>query len=298
VSFPTSAPGTPYRFRCVLSSFLQISGLAFAHVLAEEDIQRACDEEGVDFGQPKDEQQKIIYTPAVTLWAFLSQVLFQGEQRSCLAATARIVVFMASLEIRMSDNSGPYCRARAKLSESLLQRMTLDVARGCEKAIPKEWLWHNRHVYLADGTTVSMLDTDDNQKAYPQHGAQKKGVGFPIARMVLLLSLATAMVAAMSLGPYQGKPEKVSGTFCILWWPSSRPHRRLKPKPLDHPLCPPLIAKGLSSPNTTPNRLQLRLRLRCVHMCGPTARPCHGPIRQKLLLLRGAKLPTPQSQKR
>jgi putative transposase len=205
VSFPTFALGTPYRFRCVLSSFLQISGLAFAHVLAEEDIQRACDEEGVDFGQPKDEQQKIIYTPAVTLWAFLSQVLFQGEQRSCLAATARIVVFMASLEIRMSDNSGPYCRARAKLSESLLQRLTLDVARGCEKAIPKEWLWHNRHVYLADGTTVSMPDTEDNQKAYPQHGAQKKGVGFPIARMVLLLSLATAMVVAMGLGPYQGK---------------------------------------------------------------------------------------------
>jgi hypothetical protein len=53
--------------------------------------------------------------------------------------------------------------------------------------------------------------------------------------------------------------------------------------------------KRLSSPNTTPNRLQLRLRLRCVHMCGPTARPCQGPIRQKLLLLRGAKLPTPQT---
>jgi hypothetical protein len=179
--------------------------LAFAHVLAEEDIQRACDEEGVDFGQPKDEQQKIIYTPAVTLWAFLSQVLFKGEQRSCLAATARMVVFMAALEIRMSDNSGPYCRARAKLPERLLKRLTLDVAHGCEKAIPKEWLWHNRHVYLADGTTVSMPDTTANQDAYPQHGTQKQGVGFPIARLVVLLSLATAMVSGMALGPYQGK---------------------------------------------------------------------------------------------
>jgi hypothetical protein len=72
------------------------------------------------------------------LWAFLSQVLFQGEQRSCLAATARIVVFMASLEIHMSDNSGPYCLARAKMHERLLKRLTLDVAHGCEKAIPKE----------------------------------------------------------------------------------------------------------------------------------------------------------------
>jgi hypothetical protein len=116
-----------------------------------------------------------------------------------------MVVFMAALEIRMSDNSGPYCRARAKLPERLLKRLTLDVAHGCEKAIPKEWLWHNRHVYLADGTTVSMPDTPANQEAYPQHGTQKQGVGFPIARLVVLLSLATAMVSGMALGPYQGK---------------------------------------------------------------------------------------------
>lgn len=205
MSFPTSASGTPYRFRCVLTSFLQTPGLAFAKVLAEEDIQRACHEEGVDFGQPKEDDQKVIYTPAVTLWAFLSQVLFKGEQRSCLAATARVVVFMATLEIRMSDNSGAYCRARAKLPERLLERLTLDTARGCEKAVPKKWLWRNRHVYLGDGATVSMPDSPANQDAYPQHGTQKKGVGFPIARLVVLLSLATAMVTGMALGPYQGK---------------------------------------------------------------------------------------------
>jgi hypothetical protein len=189
----------------VLTSFLQTPGLAFAKVLAEEDIQRACHEEGVDFGQPKEDDQKVIYTPAVTLWAFLSQVLFKGEQRSCLAATARVVVFMATLEIRMSDNSGAYCRARAKLPERLLERLTLDTARGCEKAVPKKWLWRNRHVYLGDGATVSMPDSPANQDAYPQHGTQKKGVGFPIARLVVLLSLATAMVTGMALGPYQGK---------------------------------------------------------------------------------------------
>ncbi len=205
MSFRTSARSLPQRFRLVLTSFLQVSGLAFADVLAEDDIQQACDEEGVEFGQVDDDSQKIVYSPAVTLWAFLSQVLFKGEQRSCLAATARVVVFMAALEIRVSDNTGQYCRARAKLPESFLRRLTLDVARGCEKAVPKEWLWHNRHVYLADGTTVSMPDTEENQEAYPQHGTQKKGVGFPIARMVVLFSLATALVSGMTLGPYQGK---------------------------------------------------------------------------------------------
>lgn len=205
MSFRTSARSLPQQFRLVLTSFLQVSGLAFANVLAEDDIQQACEEEGVDFGQATPDGRPAVYTPAVTLWAFLSQVLFKDEHRSCLAATARVMVFMAALEVRISDNTGPYCRARAKLPESFLRRLTLDVAQGCERAVPKQWLWHNRHVYLADGTTVSMPDTEENQEAYPQHGTQKKGVGFPIARLVVLLSLATAMVTDMAIGPYQGK---------------------------------------------------------------------------------------------
>ena len=48
---------------------------------------------------------------------------------------------------------------------------------------------------LVDGSTVSMPDTAENQDVYPQHGAQKEGLGFPIARIVVLLSLATAMAS-------------------------------------------------------------------------------------------------------
>ena len=50
-----------------------------------------------------------------------------------------------------------------------------------------------------------MPDTPENQAAYPQQRRQKPGVGFPIARMVVLLSLATAMVCDMAMGPYAGK---------------------------------------------------------------------------------------------
>jgi hypothetical protein len=74
-------------FRCILLSFLNTPGLPFAEVLPEEDMQHVFDEEGVRFGQDED----AVYTPAVTMWAFLSQVLFKGELRACLAATARVV---------------------------------------------------------------------------------------------------------------------------------------------------------------------------------------------------------------
>lgn len=192
----------PSRFRLTLSSFMQSDGLAFADVLPEEAIQQAFAEEDAGFGQDED----AIYTPPLTLWAFLSQVLFKEESRSCAAAVARVVVLLVALgKERPSDDTGAYCRARAKLSEKVIRRLTCEVADGCESAVPRSWLWHGRHVKLVDGSTVSMPDTEANQAGYPQHGAQKEGLGFPIARIVVLLSLATAMVSDMAIGPYQGK---------------------------------------------------------------------------------------------
>ena len=201
MSFSTSTRSLPQGFVLVLTSFLQRSGLAFADVLPEKQIQAAFDAEGVAFAQADDD----VYTPPVTLWAFLSQVLFQKEQRSCLAAVSRVVVLMVALGREISTNTGAYCRARAKLPEPVLQRLTLGVADGCERAIPADWLWHGRHVHLVDGTTVSMPDTEENQTEWPQHGAQKQGLGFPIARLVVLLSLATAMLSGLALGRYMGK---------------------------------------------------------------------------------------------
>ena len=146
-----------------------------------------------------------VYTPPVTLWAFLSQVLFKGEQRSCAAAVGRVVVLLVALGKELSDNTGAYCRARAKLPETVLRRLTYDAMDGSERLIADGWRWKRRTVKLIDGTTVSMPDTAANQAEYPQQTAQKEGLGFPIARMVVLFSLATAMVGGMALGPYSGK---------------------------------------------------------------------------------------------
>jgi DDE family transposase len=60
-------------------------------------------------------------------------------------------------------------------------------------------------VYLADGSTVTMPDTVANQRAYPQPRTQQSGLGFPIARVVVLLALATAALVGAAIGPYIGK---------------------------------------------------------------------------------------------
>ena len=192
----------PERFRLVLLSVLQGSGLPFSDVLTEEEIEDAFDDQESWFAQEEDD----IFTPSLTLWAFLSQVLHKEEQRSCLAAVSRVMVLLVALGREpCAYNNGAYCKARAKLPEKVIERLATRVSNGCEKKIPKTWLWKNRHVKLADGTTVSMPDTPENQEAYPQQASQQEGLGFPVARMVVLMSLATAMACDMAMGPYSGK---------------------------------------------------------------------------------------------
>jgi hypothetical protein len=192
----------PRRFGLIQASFLQAEGLPFAEVLPEEAIQQAFADKGVDFAQEAD----AIYTPSLTLWGFLSQVLHKGEQRSCLAAVSRILVLLVALgRDPCAKNTGAYCRARAKLPEPVLERLAVEVARGCEEQVPQDWLWHQRHVKVIDGTTCSMPDTDENQVAYPQPAAQKAGLGFPILRLVVAFSLATGMLGSAAMGPYSGK---------------------------------------------------------------------------------------------
>jgi hypothetical protein len=81
----------------------------------------------------------------------------------------------------------------------------LHVAHGGEREVPDAWLWRGRHVKLVDGTTISMPDTPQNQESFPQPSSQVPGLGFPIARTVVLMSLSTAMLCGMALGPYAGK---------------------------------------------------------------------------------------------
>ena len=61
------------------------------------------------------------------------------------------------------------------------------------------------HAKLVDGFTFTMPDTLENQEAFPQLSSQSPGVGFPIARACAVISLATASVCDVAIGPYEGK---------------------------------------------------------------------------------------------
>ena len=155
--------------------FLQGGQLPFAEVLSSGCLTEAI----AEIKRPWNDR---IFTPLVTLWVFLGQVL--NADQSCRAAVARLIAHrLARGQRPCSPQTGAYCQARRRLPESFLAGVARQTGRALEAAVDPRWLWKGRHVYLFDGTTVTMPDTRENQAAYPQVYNQKPGLGFPIARL-------------------------------------------------------------------------------------------------------------------
>ena len=187
-------------FHDVVEPFLQQPGLPFAEVLSALTIQQAFAERHGLFATDA------VFSTPIVLWAFLAQVLRDGKGAACAAAVADIATYSQQAERPTpSGDTGDYCRARAKLDLDTLRTLVRQAARQLDAAARDDWLWHGRHAKLVDGFTFTMPDTLANQDAFPQPASQAPGVGLPIARACVVLSLATAAVHDLVVGPYRGK---------------------------------------------------------------------------------------------
>lgn len=185
------------QIKTLRNQFAQQDGLPFANVLSAERVERVLREENAVWSER-------IYTPVVTLWAFLSHVI--SADGSCRKTVARVLAWLvAQGRPACSPKTDPYCKARQRLPEAVLVRLTRETGRHIHDLAEPEWRWKGRRVKLGDGTTASMPDTPANQQAYPQSNTQKAGVGFPILRMMCVFCLATGVVLNAALAPYRGK---------------------------------------------------------------------------------------------
>ena len=197
-------------FQRVASCLLLEKGLPLGSVLPAAEIERIFRRHDGFFGDTYNG----VYNTAVVLWAFLSQVLADGKMRSCAAAVARVIDFaILTDQDPPSTDTGVYCKARHKLDEKALYELVVEVGAKIELAAPDEWLWCGRHAKLVDGFTATMSDTPENQDEFPQQKSQKAGIGFPIMRACVILSLATACVIDAAFGPYSGKQTGETALF-------------------------------------------------------------------------------------
>jgi hypothetical protein len=132
-----------------------------------------------------------LYNGSTTFWLFLFQTL--SADKSCAEAVrAHLASLALQAKAMPSPDTGAYCKARLRLDQCDLDQIAADQL-AMMKPDSRD-LWCGRRVQLIDGTGLSMPDTPQNQKEWPQPKTQKKGCGFPILHMVVLFSLASGAV--------------------------------------------------------------------------------------------------------
>ncbi len=189
--------------------FLQDGGLPFTDVLSESLIARSL-------ATLRAGWLDRIYSPLVTLWVFLGQVL--GADPSCRAAVARLIAHRLSRgQPPCSAETGAYCQARKRLPEEFFSDAARRTGRTLQAGVDAQWLWKSRRVYVYDGSSVSMPDTAENQLAYPQPVCQRPGLGFPLARIAAVFSLACGAVVDLGICRYAGKGQSELGMLRQLW---------------------------------------------------------------------------------
>jgi hypothetical protein len=186
-----------HSFHAAVAGARRHGDLYFVALLSQDRIQKA-------FGTARWFWQGWIYTPAVTVWVFLSQCL--SPNHSCRDAVARLIAWRVARGLKpCSADTSAYCTARNDVPEEVLHEMMRDTGKQVEEESPQNWLWHGRKVRVVDGSTVTMPDTPENQAAYPQMKSQKPGCGFPIARILVVFSPSVGTVLDAAIGRYKGK---------------------------------------------------------------------------------------------
>src|SRR5437899_1252753 len=131
-------PPRAFQWKNACAPFLCGDALPLPDSFDPAQVQQHFAEHHVCFGR----RASALWTPAITLWTFLRQVL--SADRSARQAVCHTVLAFALTRPVDAFDTAAYCRARAKLPTPLLQRLALDVGHHLEEHAPAAWLWRGR----------------------------------------------------------------------------------------------------------------------------------------------------------
>lgn len=154
-----------------------------------------------------------IFSPALTMWLMINGRL-KGK-RSLVDALAalnageaeRVVSKSDTKRVRVtpiSDNSGGLCRARARLSVELVEKVAKTISESLiEQSATKRW--HGRSVFLCDGTTIALTRTQQHVQTYTPPRNQHGGAYTPLILCLCCHELFSGVALNPSYGAYRGE---------------------------------------------------------------------------------------------
>src|SRR3954468_6632031 len=129
-------------------------------------------------------------TPVTTVRLFLMQILFGN-------VACDFVPRLAGKSV-----SGPaYCLARGRLPLEALQTLLTRCTSAMSAAVRDTGLWLGHRLFVMDGSSFSMPDTDELRNHFGQSGGQRTGCGFPTAHWLALVHFGSGLFQKVIAAP-------------------------------------------------------------------------------------------------
>ena len=144
-----------------------------------------------------------LLTPVAIVHWFLVQILHGNT-----------ALTHVSLLAGRAFTASAFCQARARLPLAVFQAVLRNLIRAVipDTQIHGRWLGHR--TFLIDGSSFSMPDTEALQDHFGQPGNQRKGCGFPVARLLALFHAGTGLLLEVAAAPLRS--HEMSGITGIL----------------------------------------------------------------------------------
>jgi len=188
--------GSIAHYREVLKTQLFEGARVLREYVRQEDLAAAMATAGCSW-------RERLWPPVQTIWTFLVQVVHPGWP--CRAAVAEVLAEQAAAGIPVKASADPsaYCQARQHVPLSVYVQALRTVGQTFQTKVGDAYRWCDRRVWVVDGSSCSMPDMPELQEAFGQPDGQKKGCGFPVARLVAMFCWASGAVLGVAVGPYR-----------------------------------------------------------------------------------------------
>ena len=128
--------------------------------------------------------------PVTTVRLFLLQILWGNVACNCVPHLGKQAVTGAA-----------YCEARARLPLAVLQTLLTRCTTKMAESVRETGRWLGHRLFIVDGSSFSMPDTEQLREHFGQSGVQQRGCGFPTAHWLALVHFGSGLLQKVVTAP-------------------------------------------------------------------------------------------------
>jgi len=156
---------------------------SWSQELEDAAIVQACEEAGHTWRERE-------LGPVATVQMFFLQILFGN-------VACQFVPHLAGKDVTGSA----YCAARARLPLAVLRSLLTRCTTKMAECVRGTGLWLGHRLFVIDGSSFSMPDTDQLREHFGQPGGQAAGCGFPTAHWLALVHFGSGLFQKVITAP-------------------------------------------------------------------------------------------------